>query len=74
MPLRVAQPRVAPLQHPVRVQRRQTQVQALAALGMLLQMREHAGGGRSAIQIKNAKPAIKEILSVANFQQLMTID
>jgi hypothetical protein len=37
-------------------------------------MREHAGGARSAIRIRNAKPAIKEILAVANFQQLMTID
>ncbi len=53
---------------------RDTQYMDSSALGMLLQMREHAGGGRSAIQIKNAKPAIKEILSVANFQQLMTID
>lgn len=53
---------------------RDTQYMDSSALGMLLQMREHAGGGRSAIRIKNAKPAIREILSVANFQQLMTID
>jgi len=53
---------------------RDTQYMDSSALGMLLQMREHAGGARSAIRIKNAKPAIREILSVANFQQLMTID
>ena len=53
---------------------RDTQYMDSSALGMLLQLREHAGGARTAIQIKNAKPAIREILSVANFQQLMTID
>ncbi len=53
---------------------RDTQYMDSSALGMLLQMREHAGGARTAIRIRNAKPAIKEILSVANFQQLMTID
>ncbi len=53
---------------------RDTQYMDSSALGMLLQMREHAGGARTAIRIRNAKPAIREILSVANFQQLMTID
>ena len=52
---------------------RDTRYMDSSALGMLLQMLEHAGGARSAIRIRNAKPAIKEILSVANFQQLMTI-
>ena len=45
-----------------------------SALGMLLQLKEHAGGAKSAVHIRNAKPAIKDILSVANFHQLMTID
>jgi anti-anti-sigma factor len=45
-----------------------------SALGMLLQLREQAGGSREAIRIRNARPAIREILSVANLQQLMTIE
>ena len=53
---------------------RETNYMDSSALGMLLQLKEHAGGSKSAVQIRNAKPAIKEILSVANFQQLMTID
>jgi anti-anti-sigma factor len=53
---------------------RETNYMDSSALGMLLQLKEHAGGAKSAVHIKNAKPAIKEILSVANFQQLMTID
>ena len=45
-----------------------------AALGMLLQLKEHAGGSPRAVKIRNARPAIKEILAVANFQNLMTIE
>lgn len=53
---------------------RETTYMDSSALGMLLQLKEHAGGAKSAVHIKNARPAIKEILAVANFQQLMTID
>ena len=45
-----------------------------SALGMLLQLKEHAGGSQRSLQIKNANPAIKDILGVANFDQLMQID
>ena len=45
-----------------------------AALGMLLQLREHAGGSRQAVRLSNAQPVIKDILAVANFDQLFTID
>jgi len=45
-----------------------------AALGMLLQLREHAGGRRQAVRLANAAPVIKDILAVANFDQLFTID
>ena len=45
-----------------------------SALGMLLQLKEHAGGDLHSLQIKNANESIKEILAVANFDQLMQID
>lgn len=45
-----------------------------SALGMLLQLRDYAGGNRNAVRITHAQSAIKEILAVANFHQLMTVD
>ena len=45
-----------------------------AALGMLLQLREHAGGNRGAVEIKNVNDNVKDILDIANFSQLMTVN
>lgn len=45
-----------------------------SALGMLLQLRDFAGGRREAVRVTRAQAAIKEILAVANFHQLMTVD
>ncbi len=45
-----------------------------AALGMLLQLREHAGSSKSAVRLRNAQPTIRDILAVAHFDQLFTID
>jgi anti-anti-sigma factor len=45
-----------------------------AALGMLLQLREHAGNSKGAVRLRNAQPTIKDILAVAHFDQLFTID
>lgn len=44
-----------------------------SALGMLLQLREHAGGSKDAVNIVNASPGIREILQIANFDRLLTI-
>lgn len=44
-----------------------------SALGMLLLLREHAGGDRSEVTIVNCRPVIKEILDIANFDKLFTI-
>lgn len=44
-----------------------------SALGMLLLLREHAGGDRSDVVIVNCRPVIKEILDIANFDKLFTI-
>ncbi|VAW85620.1 Anti-sigma B factor antagonist RsbV [hydrothermal vent metagenome] len=44
-----------------------------SALGMLLLLREHAGGDESNIKISNCRPVIKEILDIANFDKLFAI-
>ena len=38
-----------------------------SALGMLLLLREHAGGEASDIEISHASPEVRRILDVANF-------
>ena len=44
-----------------------------SALGMLLLLREHAGGESSSIEITQASPEVKKILDVANFGKLFKI-
>lgn len=44
-----------------------------SALGMLLLLREHAGGESSKIDITQASPDVKKILDVANFDKLFNI-
>jgi len=44
-----------------------------SALGMLLLLREHAGGDNSKIKIAGSKAEIKKILTIANFQKLFEI-
>jgi anti-anti-sigma factor len=41
-----------------------------SALGMLLLLREHAGGPVSNIEITQASPEVRKILNVANFSKL----
>ena len=45
-----------------------------SALGMLLMLREHAGGESAAVRIANCGEAIRNVLTIANFQQLFSID
>ena len=45
-----------------------------SALGMLLQLKEHAGNTSDGVKLINARPNIKEILKIANFDQLMSIE
>ena len=45
-----------------------------SALGMLLLMREHAGGDHANIRIVNCRPQIKNILKVANFAKLFKVE
>jgi anti-anti-sigma factor len=44
-----------------------------SALGMLLLLREHAGGESSSIAIKQATPEVRKILDVANFGKLFKL-
>ena len=44
-----------------------------SALGMLLLLRDHAGGDEADILIVNCNDAVKNILTVSNFDQLFTI-
>ncbi len=44
-----------------------------SALGMLLVLRDKVGQQRSSVSIKNAKPEVKKILEIANFNKLFTM-
>lgn len=44
-----------------------------SALGMLLLLREHAGGDKASIKITGCSPDIKKILTISNFQKLFDI-
>ncbi|MFT5400352.1 MAG: anti-anti-sigma factor, partial [Gammaproteobacteria bacterium] len=44
-----------------------------SALGMLLLLREHAGGEESRIEITEASTDVRKILDVANFGKLFAI-
>ncbi|GAB3100984.1 STAS domain-containing protein [Aestuariicella hydrocarbonica] len=44
-----------------------------SALGMLLLLRDHAGGNSADIEIVNCSPDVKKILTISNFEQLFTI-
>lgn len=44
-----------------------------SALGMLLLLRDHAGGDGSNIRIINCNPDVKKILAISNFEQLFNI-
>ncbi|MCH9673570.1 MAG: STAS domain-containing protein [Gammaproteobacteria bacterium] len=45
-----------------------------SALGMLLMLREHAGGEAARVRITNCKSEVRHILTIANFQKLFRID
>ncbi len=44
-----------------------------SALGMLLLLRDHAGGDSSNVRIINCNADVKKILAISNFEQLFTI-
>lgn len=44
-----------------------------SALGMLLLLRDHAGGDNANIELTNCRSEIKNILEISNFQKLFTL-
>ncbi|ROR35154.1 STAS domain-containing protein [Inmirania thermothiophila] len=44
-----------------------------SALGMLLLLRERAGGDQADVEIRNCSPEIKRILTISNFHHLFKI-
>lgn len=45
-----------------------------SALGMLLVLRDKVGDNRESVRIRNAKPDVKKILEIANFDKLFTLE
>ena len=44
-----------------------------SALGMLLLLRDHAGGDNSEVRIINSSPDVRKILAISNFDKLFDI-
>ena len=44
-----------------------------SALGMLLLLRDHAGGDTAHVKIVNCNDDVRKILTISNFEQLFTI-
>jgi len=44
-----------------------------SALGMLLLLRDHAGGDTADVEIVNCNPDVKKILTISNFDQLFDV-
>lgn len=44
-----------------------------SALGMLLLLRDHAGGDHAQISLLNCNPDVRKILAISNFEQLFRI-
>ena len=44
-----------------------------SALGMLLLLRDYAGGDNSKVSITNTSPDVKKILTISNFEQLFSV-
>ena len=44
-----------------------------SALGMLLLLRDHAGGDQAEVEIVNCNADVRKILTISNFDQLFTI-
>lgn len=64
------------LSHPpsrIQVDMAETTYLDSSALGMLLLLRDYAGGGDARIDIANCSPDVKKILTISNFEQLFNI-
>ena len=52
----------------------QTEYMDSSALGMLLLLKEHAGGDRASVVIRHTPANIRKILEIANFHKLFAIE
>ncbi len=43
-----------------------------SALGMLLMLRDHAGGNRDNLVLRAVSPTLQKVLSIANFERMFT--
>ena len=44
-----------------------------SALGMLLLLRDHAGGDNAEVQVINSNPDVRKILAISNFDKLFDL-
>ncbi len=56
-----------------RVDLQETSYLDSSALGMLLLLRDHAGGDNAEVTLTNCNPDVRKILTISNFEQLFTI-
>ncbi|MCR9261269.1 MAG: STAS domain-containing protein [Pseudomonadaceae bacterium] len=59
--------------HSYRIDMSEAQYIDSSALGMLLLLRDHAGGDSADVEIVNCNADVKKILTISNFDQLFTI-
>ncbi|MET0066469.1 MAG: STAS domain-containing protein [Candidatus Thiodiazotropha sp.] len=45
-----------------------------SAMGMLLQLREHSGNAGKNVVLKNGNDAVRDVLTIANFEKLFKIE
>ena len=70
---RDAYTKVEPLPREITIDLHKAEYMDSAALGMLLMLRERAGGDQARIHIEGAGPTVRDILRVARFDQLFQI-
>jgi HptB-dependent secretion and biofilm anti anti-sigma factor len=58
----------------VRVNLRSTRYMDSSALGMLLVLRERAGGDRADVTLCGAAPGVLQVLTVSRFQQMLKLE
>ena len=56
-----------------RIDMRETTYLDSSALGMLLLLRDYAGGDKARIEILNCSTDVRKILTISNFEQLFSI-
>lgn len=71
---RVAYSQVEPSKADYILDMRDAEYMDSAALGMLLVLRERAGGNAAKITLKGCRPEVQQILDISRFNQMFTIE